>query len=137
MSSFSVSSSTPTALRTPGTVATRPSWASVRELWRMSETFLCATVKSAAPTCRTPAAVVRTLSVTTPSATTVITPTATAKAVSADRTFLTETLWKISQGNDMAFLLAVATGSVSGSRRAPLYPGDERAVNASSCHLTT
>ena len=88
----------------------------------MSETFFCATVKSAAPTCRTPAAVVRTLSVTTPSATTVITPTATAKAVRAERTFLTETLWKISQGNDMAFLRGRRRARARSSRRAQQLP---------------
>ena len=42
---------------------------SVSELSRMSETFFYATVKSAEPTCSTPAAVVFTLSVTMPSAT--------------------------------------------------------------------
>ena len=69
-------------------------------LSRMSDTFFCATVKSACPTASTPAAVVRTLSVTMPSATTVITPIAMAKAVNADLTRLTRTSWKISQMKD-------------------------------------
>lgn len=67
----------------------------------MSLRPFCEIVKSAAPTFSTPAAVVRMLSVTIPRATTTSTPTATAAAVSMDRTFLDHTLWPISQMNDM------------------------------------
>ena len=101
-SSGSVSSSTPTADFTPGVAATRASCCSVITLLMMSEAPFSATVKSALPTWRMAAADVRRLSVTSPRVSTVPTPTATATAVSSERTRLAHTLWNASpsQRND-------------------------------------
>ena len=106
-----MSSSTPTADFTPGVAATRASCCSVITLLMMSEAPFCATVKSALPTWRMAAADVRRLSVTSPRVSTVPTPTATATAVSSERTRLAHTLWNASpsQRNDHLQLVESST----------------------------
>jgi hypothetical protein len=96
-SSRSVSSNTPMADSTPGVSPTPATCCSVITLLMMSAAPFCATVKSALPTWRIAAADVRRLSVTSPSVSTVPTPTATAKAVSSERTRLAHTLWNASR----------------------------------------
>ena len=70
------------------------------ELLSKSATPFCAMVKSACPVCSSARSLVSMLCVTTPSDTTVSTPMATAREVSASRIFLAMTLCRISPAND-------------------------------------
>ncbi len=100
LSRLVVATSTPTTLVTSGYLRSRATCPSSTTLCSRSALDRCATVKSALPVCSTAAAVVRKLCVTTPSVTTVITPIATASAVSALRNRLVRRLCTINPTND-------------------------------------
>ena len=98
--SRSVPISTPVTPAIPGSARMRASDLASMELLSRSATPFCAMVKSACPVFSSARSLVSRLWVTTPSDTTASTPMATARAVSASRSFLTVTLCRISAAND-------------------------------------
>ena len=98
--SRSVPISTPVTPATPGTARIRARDRASIELLSRSATPFCAMVKSACPVLSSARSLVSRLWVTTPSDTTASTPVATARAVSASRSFFTVTLCSTSAAND-------------------------------------